>query len=798
MNWKDKVRNEDCELCPLHKDAQYVCLMGSGTRKASIMIVGEAPGAREDETHRAFVGPAGQLLTELLEGVGIQREDCYITNAVKCRPPGNANPSRSEAKICSNTYLTEEVDRVGPTHILALGNTALQTTTGRSGITKYRGKTFQLGSAIVLPTFHPAAALRSPKYLPAIKADFAAFARLYGGGDASDGSRTQVRLIKNLQQFHWLIRKLQDAEVIAFDFETDGLEEWRPGAELVMAGFSWEEGSAAVLPLHHPDAPWSNCDALLRRLKLVLERHPKLVAHNGKFDARWAAASGIFLRVAFDTMLAAHVLDENRSKSLESLSEIDLGMDSWKAATAGDMSNPRSIPLKRLATRNGIDCDSTLRLYHLYKKQLIEQPRLARLFIKLMMPASNALTQVERGGIYVDRAKLVDMTERTALTVAKYTRKMDKSSGGINYNSPQQVAKWLFDSVGLESIELTKGGAPSTKEGVLLSLAKESKHAKNLLQYRKHHKFLTTYLTPWARQLDHHSRIHTSYLLHGTVTGRLSSRGPNMQQVPRDPSVRSIFGAPPGWVLIEADYSQIELRIAAMLANETHMLRLLATGRDLHYETASSILRKLREDITTDERVIWGKHPNFGLLFGMGAGEPHRQGGYHDYCWENGIEISYAEASMVYRRFHEAYPKFKMWHDRQKRLATRYERVTNLFGRIRHLHDIKSSDKAIRAEAERQAINSPAQSLASDMCLSSLVRLHNAFDPRVARVVGSIHDSVLSQVRATHVAEIAPFIKETMEDMAYFRKVFGAEITVPIEVEVKVGQSWGTGTVYAP
>jgi DNA polymerase-1 len=240
-----------------------------------------------------------------------------------------------------------------------------------------------------------------------------------------------------------------------------------------------------------------------------------------------------------------------------------------------------------------------------------------------------------------------------------------------------------------------------------------------------------------------------------------------------------------------------------MLANETTMLRILATGRDMHYETAGSILKKLRDDITTDERVIWGKHPNFGLLFGMGAGghtltEVFGGGGYLDYCKQNGIDISPATATMVYKRFHEAYPRLRVWHDRQKRLAHRYKRVTSLFGRVRHLTDIDSSDRSVRAEAERQAINSPVQVLASDMCLMALIRLHDAFDPRTARIVGSIHDALLMQVRASLVDEIAPFVKETMEDVEYLYKVFGATITVPIEAEVKVGEAWATGTVYAP
>lgn len=787
MSWQDKIRNADCSLCPLHEDAEYVCLMGSGSRKSTIMIVGEAPGAREDETHAAFVGPAGQLLTELLEGVGISRDETYITNAAKCRPVGNRTPTRSEAKICAGTYLSEEIQRVNPAYILTLGNTALQATTGRSGITKYRGKIFEKGDARILPTFHPAAALRSPRYLPSIKADFAAFARVVRGIE-SEGPTTRVKIVRTPAQLNWLCGQLLAAEVVSFDLETTGLEEWRDDARIVTAGFSWAEGSAAVVPLYHPE---SHMDPrkVLRRLKPILEGHPRLVGHNGKFDSRWLARFGIFVRVQFDSMLAAHLLDENSSKGLKFLAQLHLGASDYDLGD--EVREAMGVQLKRLAIYNGRDCDYTLRLRNRFRSQLISEPRVARLFTRLIMPASNALTRIEMEGIYVDSQRLSDRTHRAEEVIAKLTQYMDRSSGGINYNSPQQVAGWLFGELGLPILEETSGGAPSTREGVLFALEKDNKYVKALLKYRKWSKWLSTYLYPYADKVDERGRIHTSYLLHGTTTGRLSSRGPNLQQVPRDPFIRSILGAPPGWLFMEADYSQVELRLGAMLANERTMLRILATGQDMHTNTAASILRKLPGDITKDERVVWGKHPNFGLLFGMGPGQEGRKGGYRDYCWENGIEISYEDARRVYDRFHETYPRLRSWHERQKRLAHRYGRVTNAIGRVRHLVDISSSDTGVQGEAERQAINMPVQSLASELMLVSLVRLARTLPRHVARIIGTTHDQLMFMVRDGYVDEVAPMVRDTMEDVGYVEKVFGAQITVPIVAEIEVGTHWG-------
>jgi len=366
-----------------------------------------------------------------------------------------------------------------------------------------------------------------------------------------------------------------------------------------------------------------------------------------------------------------------------------------------------------------------------------------------------------------------------------------KERKSINYNSPAQVAVWLFEELKLPIVERTPKHAPSTKESVLLALASKHKAVQALLKYRKWAKYLSTYLGPWDQRRDAKSRIHPSYRLTGTVTGRLSSSEPNLQQVPRDPYIRGIIGTQDGWRLVEADYSQVELRIAAMIANEKAMQRVLAMGEDLHLNTARAILGK--DEISKDERVIWGKHPNFGLVFGMKVGTVGKPGGYIGYCAQNGIYLKQKQAEEVYRVFHETYPSLRTWHARQERLVHRNHQVHSPIGRVRHLPDVQSSNESVRAEAERQAINSPVQGFASDLCLLSAVRLGTTLDSRVARLVGSVHDSLLLEVREDMVEEVVPIVRATMQDLNYIKRKFGTRITVPIVVDVEVGTHWSEG-----
>jgi uracil-DNA glycosylase family 4 len=808
MNWKDRIRDPDCTLCELHQGAEFVCLMGSGSRKSRIMIVGEAPGEREDEEHAAFVGPSGRLLREaLLIEAGLRASDYYITNAIKCRPPENDTPSKANTKVCASKYLSAELEKVRPDFILAVGNAPLLALLGRSGITKYRGTPAALGDAVVLPTFHPAYVLRSPQHEPTFRADLQRLGRMVRG-ESSSAEGTRVKVIRTKSQLLWLRRKLDEAPAISFDLETSSEgsgkdhryhKPWDPNGQIVMAGFTWEEGLGVAVPLHHASSPWRDPDAVLRFLKPPLEdQSKKLVAHNGKFDCTWLASKGVYVRQTFDTMLAAHILDENRAKGLKPLSQILLGTDAYDVGE--DLKDAFNMPLRRLSIYQAKDVDYTLRLYHIFRQQLIDEPRLKRVFQRLMMPASNELVKVETVGMYVHGKNLkkqlrLKEKERDEVEAKMRSYLPVEKRETLNFRSPQQVAAWLFGDLGLDIVKKTKKGAPSTDEDVMLTIAKQHPAGRLLLRYRTlETKDIRTYLRSWDEKRDRRSRVHTNYKLFGTVTGRLSSEKPNMQQVPRDSTMRSCFGAPDGWAFLDADYSQVELRIAAMLSRDPTLLRIFETGGDPHLTTAAEVSGLSTAEVTKSDatgKTEWRKKAkpvNFGFLYGMG--EPK----FIDYARVNyGVDITEKEAHRYRTRYFNLYSELLRWHDRQRRLVRSLGRVHSPIGRVRHLPDVYSDNKQTRAEAERQAINSPVQSFASDLMLLSLVRLSHRLDSRLARIVGTVHDSILFEIHRDYVAEAAPLIKETMEDMSYVEEKFMIEMTVPIEAELKAGQYWGMG-----
>lgn len=807
MGWKSDIRNPDCTLCPLHEDAEFVCLMGSGSRKSKIMVIGEAPGQREDEEHQAFVGSAGKVLRSVLDQVGIDLASVYITNVAKCRPPSNRTPDRKEIKVCTSEYLTREFEQVRPEFVLLLGNSALRGVIGKSGITKYNGVVYRVNiaegvKASVMGTVHPAAVLRNPRYKDVFAADIIRFANLTRG--ISTQPETKIYVIRNARQLNWLRQRMMKAKEISWDVETatepvekpyvrgPGQEWWDDESYITSISFSVEEGTSYAFLLDHPDTPWQSPAAVLEACRpFMLRKDARYIAHNGKFDARWMHAKGIPVRQDFDTMLAAHMLDENRQKGLKPLSKIELGAAPYNEEI--DTKQTRTIPGKKLVRYNARDTDYTLRLYHIFRERLIAEPRIARVFIKLMMPASNALVDIERYGVWVDPERWEEryiQAQETRDRIGRGINKYWPESKPINVNAHQQVGRLLFEYLQLPILERSeKTKAPSSKESVLLRLEDEHIVCKAIIKWRKWAKYANTYLGPWKYEhMDANGRIHGTYRLFGTVTGRLSGEG-GIQQVPRDPLIRSVIGAPPGWKFVQGDFSQVELRIVAWIANERRMLRQFLNGEDLHMARAMKQTGKVDPAEVTKEERKRAKPVSFGYAYGMGAKK------FVNYCFDNyGLKITQEEAEKDRADFFEDYPGLRPWHDRQRKLARKYHRVNSPIGRVRHLPDILSEDEGVRQESERQAINSPVQSFASDLMLMALVRLHQLLPPKEAVIVGTVHDSILFEVRDDKVDTWVPVIKEIMEDMEYVHKTFGTEVTVPIVADLEVGQHWGEGT----
>lgn len=789
--WK-KHRNSKCKLCELHKTAQTVCLMGNGPVPADIMIIGEAPGFREDDVSKPFAGRSGQLLRKSLEDIGLSPEQCFITNVNKCRPPDNRTPKASEATAC-RPYLESELGAVHPRFILLVGNHALKAIK-KSGILKHRGEVYQLGDAEVLPTVHPAAVLRNPRFEGLFKTDLARFARLVNG-EESKAKKTKSYLVNNKKALETMVKACMKAKTIAYDLETNGFNEFTEDAQIATISLTPQEGVSFVVPIHHPSSRWKRPEHVLRIIgNVLLYSNTKLIAHNAKFDDRWLNQFGIPIHADFDTMIAAHVIDENRLKGLKPLSQMLLGVDAWDIDVGG---SALEQPLKKLAVYNAKDTDYTLRLYNMFRREL-KKPhnrRSARLFMKLMMPVSRTLTDVERVGIWVDQDRLKKRRIQVNTKLEKINRKMVKIAGQqLNWNSPKQLAELLFDQLGLPIIETTPTGAASTKESVLLRLQHEHKIAELILEYRKWAKYKSTYLDGWAALMDKDGRLHANYKICGTVTGRLSSgketgdkgRGLNAQQIPRDSFIRGILGAPPGWLFVEADFSQAELRIAAHYSGDRTMQRYFRMGHDIHLATAIKVTGLPADRIDKETRKK-AKAVNFGFLFGMGAKK------FVEYARDNyGVVVTLEEAEEIRDAFFREYSSLKKWHERQRRLARNYGQVQSLIGRIRHLPDIESEDKEVRAEAERQAINSPVQGLASDLNLLSMVMLHEMMPPDEARIVASVHDALLFEIREDRIDHWIPIIRNTMENLP-LKKKFGAELDIPIQVDITVGKHWSEG-----
>jgi DNA polymerase-1 len=638
-----------------------------------------------------------------------------------------------------------------------------------------------------MATIHPAYVLRNPGQSTVFAEDIRRFARLVNG--SFQAVPVRGKMVSTTTGLRSLERKIRTHEgVISYDTE-DRYDPWHPEWAIVVLGVSFDGETGYVVPLFHPDSPfrkrWKAVATYLGRA--LVDAGAKRVAQSGKHDNVQLAGVGAIVEHEFDLLLATHLLDENRPKNLGYLAQTYLGADVYKGSVELKPERILQQDLRDLCTYNAYDVGYTHQIYPKLRAELIEQPRLARLFTKLMMPASHVLQKVEYRGVYIDRDRLWDRIVKVQ-NMVKEQREVLEEYGcpkDLNLNSPQQLAGWLFakkskKGLGLTIRELTGTGQPSTREGVLLHY-RDNPGVRALLRYRTLQlKWLNTYLLPWSAKLDRRGRLHTAYKLYGTVTGRLSG---DLQQVPRDPFIRSVIGAPSGWSFIVADYSQIELRIAAHVSQERRMMRAFLLGEDLHLVTSQTVTGKSIGDISKEERKM-AKAVNFGYIYGMGWSK------FKVYAFEKfDLTLTNEEAQLYRDQFFETYPDLEKWHRRQERIVRALHQVQSPIGRIRHLPDILSSDRGVSAEAVRQAINSPVQSCASDLMLFSMVLLDRVLDPQKAFMVMTLHDGIMFQVREDYVQEAGSQIKEVMENLP-LKKTFGFDCSVPIIADVEYGQHW--------
>lgn len=808
-------RDPDCSLCGLCETADFVCLLGKGPKRSKVMIVGEAPGEREDDTGTPFVGRSGKLLTGILDALGVDRGDVYITNAVHCRPPDNRTPKAKEIKACKK-WLLDEIKAVNPQFILMLGNVPLESLAGVKGIKKYRGKPIDVPGAdlgtthnkvYLFPAYHPSFALRDPRNEPVLQRDIKQFFEIVKRGGPRVEKGLSHRIVLTAKDFKEALEDIENNSLLSFDTETSGLDPFAPGAYITSLGIGTRKHQWCF-PLQHTKGPLYNKFNLQRRRVRKLTKAvqgKKLVGHNGKFDS-------LFLRVIFgvdwwtdfDTMMAHYQVDENQYHGLDHLAAQHFGAIDYDIPLA---EKHGFGPLDRHCEYLALDVFYTRKLYFILKKQLELDPPTARVFYGLTMPVARMYVDIEYNGVFVDPVELQAgykywkeiMDDRLAQLNKLVPddrvwkdKKTKKEVRGINWGSPKQVAEVLFGRLKLKVLDRTPGGDPQVNESVLLRLAKLSPVPKLILEYREAQKNLGTFIEGWQKRC-YQNRMHPSFKVHGTVTGRPSCEDPNLQQVPRDKRLRSLIRAPQGWAMVDADLSQAELRIAAEMSDDRELKLSYQTGVDVHTLTVQRIFGIMNP--TKEERKK-GKAINFGFIYGMGWRK------FKDYARDNyGVDFTDGECKQIRKAFFRLYGDLPDWHKRQRRFANRNGYVRSLLGRKRRLPDamLRGDDpltEAKRANAERQAINSPVQSLASDINLAACVELWQELSPEYFRIVGTVHDAILMEVREDMLPVVLPRIKQAMEHPRLLKE-WNVKMSVPIVSEVEVGP-WGDAKVWEP
>lgn len=786
----------DCNLCAF---SSPTCIWGAGPSKAKVMVV-NSYATEQDEQEGAAVMPSS--LVERLRAIGLDPEKVYYTNAIKCACPRGTKYKVGDIKKCKQ-HLDKEIAEVQPTYVLVLGAQALKATVDGS-ITELNGVMVEKDGIKYMPSYSPGIVYRDPGKAPFVEKAMNNFKAMMEG--SLEGlPELDIRLITNMRELKRAFHHLRDNNYLhlSYDIETTGLVRFED--EVNLFGFGNDQVQY-IIPLEARYSPLKG--ARLAQRKLIrtcvnwLNRNAKaLVAGNGKFDDLFLKYRfGVKPNITFDVVLASHILNENTPNGVKENAVLECNAPEWdvdKDLKTGKYKTREKY--QEYLTYLGYDIYYEYKLYRVFHKKLKQDRALMKLFYHLYMPGIISYETVEEHGVFIypqQFKKVRKHLESEREAIEKQLLKMAKHE--VNWNSPAQIQKLLYEELKLPVIETTESGSPSTSEATLMQLRDKHPIVELILKYRGVNIQISHFIDGWINRMWGR-RLFPNFKLHGTVTGRTSCTDPNLQQVPRDPIIRNLVGAPEDWSVVEIDYSQAELRIAAIMSGDETMKRIYQTGGDIHTHTYEMITgEKVSDDkyIKKEQRKK-AKAVNFGFVYGMGWRK------FKIYARDNyGVDLTDKEAEQWRERFFQAYHSLPKWHSKQRRIVQSMGQVRSPIGRLRRLPDIYSTDKSKKAEAERQSINSPVQGFGSDLTIlgmSEIMGNAQYYDPDYVLdkdkffVIGTVHDATLFEVRNDYLMEFCPRAKHILEHPKALEDVFHFDTDVPIVADVAVGKSWGAG-----
>ena len=777
-----------CVACPLHLTrTQVVCPVGP--HDARIVLVGEAPGATEDKGGEPFTGAAGKRLDWLLQVAGVKRTDVLITNCVMCRPPSNRKPKAAELKACRH-WLVETIQGAHPDVVVPLGDFALKAILGKGYTLKvWHGRRtvvspepqglFDVPTTVV-PNYHPAATLHNPNLSPVLIADFKNL--------PNELRRADVGYIAHgTLDVKGALALLKDAKEFAFDYETTWVKD-RVG-DVVPVGWSVAVPGVERAFFTRIPADW---------LAMYLASTTvTTIAHNAQFEYQVLKAQGIPLHNVWDTKLAAYVLGYPNT----TLKGLVLQIFGYKMHTLEELSDGFKVAVEDIAPAllahyGADDAWWTLRLKEVLAQELVEGG-LDEMYHRIELPLIPVIGDMMAAGIEVDKTALESAGVRLGELAAQKALALRSMLGDINLNSGDQLATVLFGhgegQLGYPVIKLTDSGdRPSTDKDVLELLAQLYPVAQEILDYRHVVKLKTTYAEGILERTGIRTRIFAHFNQAGGFedrdggnsaeaprTGRLSSSGPNLTNIPKHdapglelvaPLIRRCFVARRDTSLVVGALSQEEFRIAAFLSQDPAMLDIINNKRDWHRETAIDAFGHEPSEL---ER-FYGKTTNFSLLNGS-----------HVATVAHACKSTRAVAQLLYDGFHRKYTRYQQWRLEVQAEIERTGYATTFYGRRRYLPGAWSSDARQREAAIRQGINVPIQGTAADVLKLAMRRLWERLQNHETQMVSCVHDEIVVEALDKEV----PYVVQCLREMT--RGLLG---NMALPVEVKVGHNWAERT----
>jgi len=733
------MKPDKCKGCPLYEVGQgYV--EGEGPDDAKVLLIGEALGAEEVREGRPFVGGAGRTLNFLLQKAGVRRSELAVTNICRCKPPRNRTPTEAEAAYCIKAHeLRAYMKQFN--FVVLLGNTALTAITGKKGISKWRGSVFMSVDAKVMPTLHPAAIMRVQEMIPAAVSDLMKI-KQEGWTDEYTEPKADYQL--DAHTGHWVGIIQNEPKAIAFDLETTSLEP-SPGS-IYLLGMTDKSCEAYVFSQEGSfKGEWREYLRDTFGSKDIVK-----IAHNLPFDRRHMEVNGVPVKPPyFDTMVAHHLILSDTPNDLGFVASMHTRLPYWK-----DQAKVRP------RWYNARDTDAAFRIYETLEPQ-IRFYKMERIF-ETSMRALGVLEKMHVRGVRVDR----DLQLKWRVALSRKIRKLEADLQSaihdslFNWQSPIQLAKLLYDRLGLPR-QYSKSGSVTTQEEALKDLYEmtHSPIVATVMSLRKLGKLESTYFS--ASDMIN-GRVHSEYPLHVASTGRMASRGPNLQNVPKGPA-RKIYIPDEGEEFTMADYNQIEFRIMAQLAGEQEILEAFERGEDIHTRMGATLYHVRMSEVTPKQRFK-AKMTVYGLGYGRGARSIAKQYG-----------MTTSEAQRLIDEFFSRFLRIKALREEWANTGKREGYLVNPFMRRRYFFG---------PSLVPRMYNFIPQSTALDVMLEALVDLDEEL-PSPAHLVLTVHDNVL----VAHPPEMRKQVAECLKDV--MEKPIDVLGGYRVPIDISHGKDWG-------